>query len=316
MQKTILVTGGTGFIGSNLCARLLDEGHTIYCLDNLYTSSDSNIAELKKNPNFHFINHDITEPLPDTLPKFDQIYNLACPASPPAYQKDPIFTWKTSVFGVYNMLEFAKKNGNIPILQASTSEVYGDPLVHPQDESYLGNVNSIGIRSCYDEGKRAAESVCFDYYRQYKTPIRVIRIFNTYGPLMDPYDGRVVSNFIMQALMNLPITIFGDGSQSRSFQYIDDLLEGMIKMMNNTDSFTGPVNLGNPNEFTVLELAKKILELIPESSSKIEYKELPGDDPSRRRPDISLAKSKLNWEPKIELEEGLLKTIAYFKTKL
>ena len=214
------------------------------------------------------------------------------------------------------MLEFAKKNGNIPILQASTSEVYGDPLVHPQDESYLGNVNSIGIRSCYDEGKRAAESVCFDYYRQYKTPIRVIRIFNTYGPLMDPYDGRVVSNFIMQGLMNLPITIFGDGSQSRSFQYIDDLLEGMIKMMNNTDSFTGPVNLGNPNEFTVLELAKKILELIPESSSKIEYKKLPGDDPSRRRPDISLAKSKLSWEPKIELEEGLLKTIAYFKTKL
>ncbi|HBP51311.1 MAG: NAD-dependent epimerase/dehydratase [Candidatus Shapirobacteria bacterium GW2011_GWE1_38_10] len=316
MQKTILVTGGTGFIGSNLCARLLDEGHTIYCLDNLYTSSDSNITELKKNSNFHFINHDITRPLPDTLPKFDQIYNLACPASPPAYQKDPIFTWKTSVFGVYNMLEFAKKNGNIPILQASTSEVYGDPLVHPQDESYLGNVNSIGIRSCYDEGKRAAESVCFDYYRQYKTPIRVIRIFNTYGPLMDPYDGRVVSNFIMQGLMNLPITIFGDGSQSRSFQYIDDLLEGMIKMMNNTDSFTGPVNLGNPNEFTVLELAKKILELIPESSSKIEYKKLPGDDPSRRRPDISLAKSKLSWEPKIELEEGLLKTIAYFKTKL
>jgi UDP-glucuronate decarboxylase len=316
MQKTILVTGGTGFIGSNLCAKLLNEGDVVYCLDNLYTSSDLNIASLKNNPDFHFINHDITEPLPDNLPKFDQIYNLACPASPPAYQKDPIFTWKTSVFGIYNMLEFARNNGNILMLQASTSEVYGDPLVHPQTEDYLGNVNPVGIRSCYDEGKRAAESVCFDYYRQYKTPIRIIRIFNTYGPQMDPYDGRVVSNFIMQALMNLPITIFGDGSQSRSFQYIDDLLEGMVKMMNNTENFVGPINLGNPNEFTVLELAKKILELIPESSSKIEYKELPGDDPTRRRPDISLAKEKLNWQPTIELNEGLIKTIAYFKTKL
>jgi UDP-glucuronate decarboxylase len=316
MQKTILVTGGTGFIGSNLCAKLLNEGDIVYCLDNLYTSSDLNIAPLKNNPDFHFINHDITEPLPDNLPKLDQIYNLACPASPPAYQKDPIFTWKTSVFGVYNMLEFTRNNGNILILQASTSEVYGDPLVHPQTENYLGNVNPVGVRSCYDEGKRAAESVCFDYYRQYKTPIRIIRIFNTYGPQMDPYDGRVVSNFIMQALMNLPITIFGDGSQSRSFQYIDDLLEGMVKMMNNTSNFVGPVNLGNPNEFTVLELAKKILELIPESSSKIEYKQLPDDDPTRRRPDISLAKEKLNWQPKIELNEGLIKTIAYFKTKL
>jgi len=316
MQKTILVTGGTGFIGSNLCAKLLAENNIIYCLDNLYTSSEGNIVDLKKNPNFHFINHDITQPLPSDLPKIDEIYNLACPASPPAYQKDPIFTWKTSVFGIYNMLEFAQKNGNIPMLQASTSEIYGDPLVHPQIETYFGNVNCTGIRSCYDEGKRAAESICFDFNRQFKTPVRVIRIFNTYGPQMDPYDGRVVSNFIMQALMNLPITIFGDGSQTRSFQYIDDLLDGMQKMMNNTDNFIGPVNLGNPNEFTVEELAKKILALIPESTSTIEYKDLPGDDPTRRRPDISLAKTKLNWEPTIKLEEGLIKTIAYFRTKL
>lgn len=315
MQKTILVTGGTGFIGSNLCAKLLAENNIVYCLDNLYTSSDTNISELKKNPSFHFVNHDITQPLPE-LPIFDQINNLACPASPPAYQKDPIFTWKTSVFGVHNVLEFCRKNGNIPILHSSTSEIYGNPLVHPQIETYFGNVNPIGIRSCYDEGKRAAESLLFDYHRTYKTPIRIVRIFNTYGPLMDPYDGRVVSNFIMQALMNLPITIFGDGSQSRSFQYIDDLLNGMIKMMNNTDNFTGPVNLGNPNEFTVKDLAKKVLELIPESTSKIEYKNLPDDDPVRRRPDISLAKEKLNWQPLIELNEGLSKTIAYFRTKL
>jgi len=315
MQKTILVTGGTGFIGSNLCAKLLTEGHIIYCLDNLYTSSDTNIADLKKNPNFHFINHDITKVLPD-LPHFHQIYNLACPASPPAYQKDPIFTWKTSVFGIYNMLEFSQKNGNIPLLQASTSEIYGNPLVHPQTEDYLGNVNCIGVRSCYDEGKRAAESICFDFYRQFKTPIRIVRIFNTYGPQMDPYDGRVVSNFIMQALMNLPITIFGDGSQSRSFQYIDDLLDGLEKMMNNSDNFTGPVNLGNPDEFTIKELAQKVLKLIPESKSQIEYKQLPDDDPIRRRPDISQALTKLNWEPKIKIDEGLIKTIAYFKTKV
>lgn len=315
MQKTILVTGGTGFIGSNLCIKLIDEGNIVYCLDNLYTSTDINIAELKKNPDFHFVNHDITQILPE-LPKFDQIYNLACPASPPAYQKDPIFTWKTSVFGIHNILEFSRKNGNIPILHSSTSEIYGNPLVHPQIETYFGNVNPIGIRSCYDEGKRAAESLLFDYYRTYKTPIKVVRIFNTYGPQMDPYDGRVVSNFIMQALMNLPITIFGDGSQTRSFQYIDDLLDGMEKMMNNTDNFTGPVNLGNPDEFTVEDLAKKILELIPESKSIIEHKDLPSDDPTRRCPDIALAKEKLNWEPKIKLTEGLIKTIAYFKTKI
>lgn len=316
MQKTILVTGGTGFIGSNLCAKLLAKNNIIYCLDNLYTSSDTNISELKKNPNFHFINHDITQSLPENLPKFDQIYNLACPASPPAYQKDPIFTWKTSVFGVYNILEFSRKNGNIPILHSSTSEVYGNPLVHPQVETYLGNVNPIGLRSCYDEGKRAAESLLFDYNRTFKTPIRVIRIFNTYGPQMDPYDGRVVSNFIMQALMNLPITIFGNGTQTRSFQYIDDLLDGMEKMMNNTDNFIGPVNLGNPDEFTVGDLAKKVLELIPESKSTIEYKDLPSDDPVRRCPDITLAKEKLNWQPKIKLSEGLAKTIAYFRTKI
>jgi len=316
MQKTILVTGGAGFIGSNLCAKLLAQDNVIYCLDNLYTSSEINVADLKTNPNFHFINHDITQPLPDDLPKLDQIYNLACPASPPAYQKDPIFTWKTSVFGIYNMLEFSRKNGNIPMLQASTSEIYGDPLVHPQTEKYFGNVNPIGIRSCYDEGKRAAESVCFDYHRQFKTPIRVIRIFNTYGPQMDPYDGRVVSNFIMQALMNMPITIFGDGSQTRSFQYVDDLLDAMEKMINNTDNFIGPVNLGNPDEFTILELAKKVLDLIPESTSKIEYKDLPSDDPTRRRPDITLAKTKLNWQPQIKLDQGLIKTISYFKTKL
>jgi UDP-glucuronate decarboxylase len=315
MPKTILITGGTGFIGSNLCTKLSAEGNTIYCLDNLYTSSDINIAALKDNPNFHFINHDITNSLPE-LPQVDQIYNLACPASPPAYQKDPVYTWKTSVFGIYNVLEFSRKNGNIPLLQASTSEIYGNPLVHPQTEAYLGNVNPIGIRSCYDEGKRAAESICFDYNRQYQAPIRIIRIFNTYGPQMDPYDGRVVSNFIMQALMNLPLTVFGDGHQSRSFQYIDDLLDGMVKMMNNTDDFIGPVNLGNPDEFTVKELAQKVLTLIPESKSKIEYKDLPDDDPVRRRPDISLAKTKLNWTPQIKLHEGLVKTIAYFRTKL
>ena len=315
MSKTILVTGGTGFIGSNLCARLLKQGNTVFCLDNLYTSSDINISQLKNNPNFKFINHDITTPLP-SLPKIDQIYNLACPASPPAYQKDPIFTWKSSVFGVYQVLEFSLKNGNIPILQASTSEIYGDPLEHPQKETYKGNVNPIGPRACYDEGKRAAESLLFDYNRTYQTPIRVIRIFNTYGPKMDPYDGRVVSNFIMQALMKLPLTIYGDGSQTRSFQYIEDLLDGMEKMMNNTINFIGPVNLGNPNEFTVQELANLVLSLIPESNSKIEYKNLPKDDPTRRCPDITLAKEKLDWEPKIDLKTGIIKTIEYFKTKI
>ncbi len=313
-MKKILITGGTGFIGSNLCTRLLNQGHQIICLDNLYSGRESNINDLKSNPNFKFINHDITNPI--DLNGLDQIYNLACPASPPAYQKDPILTWKSSVFGIYNILELSRKNGNIPILHTSTSEVYGDPLEHPQKETYKGNVNPIGIRSCYDEGKRAAESLMFDYNRTYQTPIRVIRIFNTYGPKMDLYDGRVVSNFIMQALMKLPLTIYGSGSQTRSFQYIEDLLNGMEKMMNNTDNFIGPVNLGNPNEFTVKELADLVLSLIPESESKIEYKDLPKDDPTRRCPDITLAKEKLNWEPKITLKEGLIKTIEYFKTQI
>ena len=314
MQKIILITGGTGFIGSNLCARLLNQGHQIICLDNLYSGRESNIKDLKSNPNFKFINHDITNPI--DLTGLDQIYNLACPASPPAYQKEPILTWKTSVFGVYNILELSRKNGNITILHTSTSEVYGDPLEHPQKETYKGNVNPIGIRSCYDEGKRAAESLMFDYNRIYQIPIRVVRIFNTYGPKMDPYDGRVVSNFIMQALMNLPLTIYGNGSQTRSFQYIEDLLDGMEKMMNNTNNFIGPINLGNPNEFTVKELANLVLSLIPESKSQIEYKNLPEDDPTRRCPDITLAKEKLNWEPKISLKEGLIKTIEYFKTQI
>jgi len=315
MSKTILVTGGTGFIGTNLIHRLIDLGEKVVCVDNNYTGSLSNIKDLESNPNFSFINHDITKPL--TIEnKIDQIYNLACPASPPAYQKDPIFTWKTSVFGVYNILEFAKTQGNIPILHSSTSEVYGEPLVHPQTEKYRGNVNFIGIRSCYDEGKRAAESLLFDYHRTFQTPIRIIRIFNTYGPYMDPYDGRVVSNFIVQALMNLPLTIYGDGSQTRSFQYIDDLLDGMIKMTNNQSSFAGPVNLGNPNEFTIKELANLVLKLIPDSKSQIVFKKLPDDDPTHRCPDIALAKEKLGWEPKIKPEEGLIKTIAYFKTIL
>ena len=314
-MKKILVTGGAGFIGSNFCKRLLNKGNTVFCLDNLSTSSHSNISQFKNNPNFKFINHDITNPIPK-ISNIDQIYNLACPASPPTYQKDPIFTWKSSVFGIYQILEFSLKNGNIPILQSSTSEIYGNPLIHPQIENYFGNVNPIGLRSCYDEGKRAAESLMFDYNRLYKTPIRVIRIFNTYGPQMDPYDGRVISNFIMQSLMNLPLTIYGDGSQTRSFQYIEDLLDGMEKMMNNSNDFIGPVNLGNPNEFTIKELANLILSLIPESKSKIEYKNLPEDDPSRRCPDISLAKEKLNWQPKINLKEGLIKTIAYFKTQI
>jgi UDP-glucuronate decarboxylase len=315
MSKTILVTGGTGFIGTNLVHHLIELGKKVVCLDNNYTGALSNIKDLESNPNFSFINHDITKPL-TIEKKIDQIYHLACPASPPAYQKDPIFTWKTSVFGVYNVLEFCRLHGNIPILHSSTSEVYGEPLVHPQKEDYRGNVNPIGIRSCYDEGKRAAESLLFDYHRTFQTPIRIIRIFNTYGPFMDPYDGRAVSNFIVQALMNLPLTIYGDGSQTRSFQYIDDLLDGMIKMTNNQNSFTGPVNLGNPDEFTIKELADLVLKLIPDSKSQIVFKKLPDDDPTHRCPDITLAKEKLDWQPKIKLEEGLIKTIDYFKTIL
>jgi UDP-glucuronate decarboxylase len=308
MAKKILVTGGAGFIGSHLCERLLDEGHQVVCVDNFFTGSEQNIQKLTDNKNFELLRHDVTQPLDI---KADQIYNLACPASPPRYQFDPIKTIRTSVLGAINMLDLAKKL-NVRILQASTSEVYGDPEVHPQPESYWGRVNPIGIRSCYDEGKRCAETLFFDYHRQAKVDIRVVRIFNTYGPNMDPEDGRVVSNFIVQALKNEDITIYGDGSQSRSFQYIDDLVEAMVRMMDNEDGFIGPVNTGNPKEFTIKELAEKVLSMIPESTSKLVYRDLPEDDPRQRQPDISLAKEKLGWEPKIELEDGLRKTIAYF----
>lgn len=309
-MKTILVAGGAGFIGSHLCRRLLERGDKVICLDNLQTGSEKNIEELMSNDNFSFINQDVIEPLSINV---DQIYNLACPASPVHYQHDPVKTTVTSVMGAINLLNLAKENG-ARILQASTSEVYGDPEVHPQTEAYWGHVNCTGPRSCYDEGKRAAETLFFDYYRQYNTDIRVIRIFNTYGPNMAENDGRVVSNFIIQALKDEDITIYGDGSQTRSFQYVDDLLAGMMLMMDNENSFIGPVNIGNPGEFTIKELAEKILKLIPESKSKIIYQEAAIDDPRQRKPDISLAKASLNWEPKIDLEEGLKKTIAYFRT--
>ncbi len=307
----ILVTGGAGFVGSHLCARLISEGHQVIVLDNLYTGREKNIESLLKNPNFSFINQSILDPIEIT--GLDRIYNLACPASPPAYQKDPIFTFKTSVLGIMNSLELSQKNGGIPILQASTSEVYGDPAINPQTESYWGNVNPIGIRSCYDEGKRAAETIMMDYHRTKNTPIRIIRIFNTYGPNMDPLDGRVVSNFINQALGNKDITIYGDGHQTRSFQFVSDLIEGMVSMMENKENFIGPVNLGNPEEFTMKELADLILELIPTSTSKVIYQDLPSDDPKVRRPDITLAKAKLNWEPKVKVRDGLIRTIEYFK---
>lgn len=305
----ILVTGGAGFIGSHLCKRLLSEGHEVLCVDNLFTGNKDNILELLDNKKFDFMRHDVTFPL---YVEVDQIYNLACPASPIHYQFDPVQTTKTSVHGAINMLGLAKRT-RAKILQASTSEVYGDPEVHPQPESYWGRVNPIGIRSCYDEGKRCAETLFFDYNRQHGLDIRVIRIFNTYGPNMHPHDGRVVSNFIVQALKNEDITIYGDGSQTRSFQYVDDLIEGMVRMMNNEKNFIGPVNLGNPREFTIKELAEKVLEMIPETTSKIVYKDLPQDDPRQRKPEIALAKEKLDWEPKIPLEEGLVKTIEYFK---
>lgn len=311
-MKRILVTGGAGFIGSHLCKRLLDEGNEVLCVDNFFTGNKDNILDFFKNPRFELKRHDVNDPL---YVEIDQIYNLACPASPVHYQFDPVRTTRTAVHGAINMLGIAKRT-KARILQASTSEVYGDPEVHPQTEDYWGRVNPIGIRSCYDEGKRCAETLFFDYYRQYKVDIRVIRIFNTYGPNMHPNDGRVVSNFIVQALRNENITIYGDGSQSRSFQFVDDLIEGMVRMMNNENSFVGPVNIGNPHEFTIKELAEKILELIPESQSKIIYKELPQDDPRQRQPDINLAKKELDWEPKIELREGLLKTIEYFRNKI
>ncbi len=309
-RKRILVTGGAGFIGSHLCKRLLDTGNEVLCVDNLFTGTKSNIIDLLNNPFFEFIRHDITFPL---YIETDQIYNLACPASPIHYQFDPVQTTKTSVHGAINMLGLAKRT-KAQILQASTSEIYGDPEVHPQPETYWGHVNTAGPRACYDEGKRCAETLFFDYYRQHQLQIRVIRIFNTFGPNMNPHDGRVISNFIVQALTDQPITIFGEGLQTRSFQYIDDLIEGMIRMMNNKRAFIGPVNIGNPLEFTILNMAKRILELIPKSKSQIVYKKLPQDDPKQRRPDISLAREQLDWHPKISLQEGLIKTINYFRS--
>ncbi|MFZ3069069.1 MAG: UDP-glucuronic acid decarboxylase family protein [Microgenomates group bacterium] len=310
----ILVTGGAGFIGSHLCKRLIDEGNEVICVDNFYTGRKKNIEKLLESEKFSVIEHDIVNPLEIT--GLDRIYNLACPASPPAYQKDPIFTWKTSVIGVMNMLDLARKNNNCRLLQTSTSEVYGDPLEHPQKESYWGNVNPVGIRSCYDEGKRAAETLIVDYFRKFELPVRIIRIFNTYGPNMDPNDGRVVSNFIVQALSNQDITIYGDGSQTRSFQYVDDLISGMLKMMENNLGFIGPVNIGNPGEFTIKELAEIVLKMIPESKSKIVFEDIPKDDPKIRKPDITLAKEKLSWEPLIPLEKGLVQTIAYFRSEV
>ena len=308
-MKRILVTGGAGFIGSHLCERLVKEGNDVICLDNLFTGSKKNIEKLMDYHNFEFMRHDVTQEL---FVEVDQIYNLACPASPVAYQYNPVKTIKTSVMGAIYMLGLAKRV-KARILQASTSEIYGNPIVHPQPEEYWGNVNPIGIRSCYDEGKRVAETLFFDYHRQNNVDIKVIRIFNTYGPNMDANDGRVVSNFIVQALKGEDITIYGDGTQTRSFCYVDDLVEGMVRMMNSRDGFTGPVNLGNPGEFTMLELAEKVIALTG-SNSKIIYKPLPQDDPTQRQPVIDLAKKELDWEPKIPLDEGLKKTIEYFKT--
>ena len=306
-MKRILVTGGAGFLGSHLCDRLLADGNDVICLDNLFTGSKDNIRHLLSNPYFEFIRHDVTEPI---YLEVDQVYNLACPASPVHYQYNPIKTAKTSVLGAMNMLGLAKRT-RARILQASTSEVYGNPQVHPQPESYWGSVNPIGIRSCYDEGKRLAETLFFDYHRQNGVDIRVIRIFNTYGPRMNPSDGRVVSNFIVQALQGKDITVYGDGTQTRSFCYVDDLIDGMIRMMGAED-FTGPVNLGNPGEFTMLELAEQVIRLTG-TQSRIVHKPLPSDDPTQRKPVIDLAAEKLGWSPKVDLEEGLKRTIAYFR---
>lgn len=311
-MKKILITGGAGFVGSHLCERLLNEGNEVICLDNYFTGSKENIAHIINKPFFELIRHDVTMPI---FLEVDEIYNLACPASPVHYQYNSIKTIKTSVMGAINMLGLAKRT-KAKILQASTSEVYGDPDIHPQPESYWGNVNPIGIRSCYDEGKRCAESLFINYNKQNDVKIKIIRIFNTYGPRMHPNDGRVVSNFIVQALNNKDITVFGDGSQTRSFQYVTDLVEGMIRMMATKDDFIGPVNIGNPGEFTILELAQKIISLT-KSKSKIIYLPLPQDDPTQRQPDITLAKKELNgWEPKIPLEQGLIETINYFKKSL
>jgi UDP-glucuronate decarboxylase len=307
IRKQVLVTGGAGFLGCHLCERLLNDGHNVICVDNFFTGNKDNILHLLNNPHFEVLRHDVTFPI---YIEVDEIYNLACPASPIHYQHDPVQTTKTSVHGAINMLGLAKRL-NAKIFQASTSEVYGDPKIHPQTEDYWGNVNPIGFRSCYDEGKRCAETLFFDYRRQHNLRIKVARIFNTYGPKMHQNDGRVVSNFIMQALQGLPITIYGDGLQSRSFCYVDDLIEVFIRLMNSPDNFTGPVNTGNPGEFTIKELAEKIIDLTG-SSSKLVYKPLPSDDPIQRQPDITLAREKLGWEPTIQLEEGLKKTIPYF----
>ncbi|MFL2876982.1 MAG: UDP-glucuronic acid decarboxylase family protein [Pontiellaceae bacterium] len=311
IKKRVLVTGGAGFLGSFLCERLLNTGHDVLCMDNFFTGRKANIAHLMDNPYFELMRHDVTIPF---YVEVDEIYNLACPASPVHYQFDPIQTTKTSVHGAINVLGLANRV-KAKVFQASTSEVYGDPTLHPQPESYWGNVNPIGIRSCYDEGKRCAETLFFDYQRQHQLEIKVVRIFNTYGPRMHPQDGRVVSNFIMQALQGDAITIYGDGKQTRSFCYCDDLIEGFLRLMASDSSLTGPVNLGNPGEFTMIELAETILELT-NSSSELIFKPLPEDDPKQRRPDITLAKQHLNWEPQVELREGLVKTIAYFEALL
>lgn len=306
-RKRILVTGGAGFLGSHLCEKLIQQGHDILCVDNYYTGNKENILSLLDNPHFELMRHDVTFPL---YVEVDEIYNLACPASPIYYQQDPVQTTKTSVHGAINMLGLAKRV-KAKILQASTSEVYGDPKIHPQTENYWGNVNPIGIRSCYDEGKRCAETLFFDYRRQHNLRIKVARIFNTYGPRMHPNDGRVVSNFIVQVLKGESVTVYGDGKQTRSFCYVDDLIDGLVKLMNTPDDFTGPVNIGNPEEFTILELAEEIIK-ITGSKSKIIFKPLPSDDPMQRCPDITLARGKLDWTPKTKLKEGLVKTIAYF----
>tara|TARA_B100001250_G_C19706230_1_gene747074 strand:- start:214 stop:1215 length:1002 start_codon:yes stop_codon:yes gene_type:complete len=307
MKKKILVTGGAGFLGSHLCEKLLDEGHDVICVDNLFTGSKDNIVHLMRNPYFEFLRHDVTFPL---FVEVDEIYHLACPASPIHYQYDPVQTTKTSVHGSINMLGLAKRT-DAKILLASTSEIYGDPIVHPQKEDYYGNVNTIGPRSCYDEGKRCAETLFFDYYREHQVKIKIARIFNTYGPRMHPNDGRVVSNFIVQALEGKDITIYGDGSQTRSFCYVDNLIQGLILLMNTVDNITGPINIGNPNEFSIKELAVKIINLI-NSSSNLIYKNLPENDPLRRQPDISLAKKVLKWNPLTQIDEGLKYTIDYF----
>ncbi len=310
-QKRILITGGAGFLGSHLCDRLVAKEHDVICLDNFFTGNKKNISHLHGKPNFELIRHDLVQPI---FLEVDEIYNLACPASPVHYQCNPVKTVKTCIMGSIHMLGLAKRV-NAKILQASTSEIYGNPTVHPQKEDYWGNVNTIGPRSCYDEGKRCAETLFIDYHRQNRVNIRVVRIFNTYGPRMQPNDGRVVSNFIVQALTNKDITVFGDGSQSRSFCYVDDMIEGIIRMMDASDDFIGPVNLGNPHEFTILDLAKKIIEMT-NSKSNIVYNSLPQDDPLQRKPDINLAKEKLKWQPNVKLEEGLVKTVEYFENIL